>query len=106
MAKESRPQRWNKAVKEITTILDGMANQLDNLDSAAAELKGVQEEYEEWKDNLPENLQSGALADKLDTVIELSIEELGVAIRDAIEEAQGVIAEAEAVDLPQGFGRD
>jgi len=62
-----RPQRWADAV---TT------------------LRELQAEYQEWLDNLPENLQDGALADKLQAVCELDLDEL------------------ENVDLPLGFGRD
>jgi hypothetical protein len=50
-------------------------------------LRELQEEYQEWLDNLPENLQSTALAEKLDEVCPLDLEQLDV-------------------DLPRGFGRD
>ena len=65
--KRSRPQRWMEAVET---------------------LRALQAEYQEWLDNLPENLQDGALADKLQAVCELDLDEL------------------ENVDLPLGFGRD
>jgi len=51
-------------------------------------LLGVQEEYRNWLDNLPPNLESPALADKLQTIVELDLEELA------------------AVDPPRGYGRD
>jgi len=56
--------------------------------AATATLVRLQEEYRDWLDNLPPNLQSSALADKLQTIVELDLEEL------------------QAVDLPRGYGRD
>jgi len=65
----SRPQRWADAVAELSSLL---------------------EEYQEWRDSLPENLEGSALAEKLDAV-------LGY---------EGFIQELEGVELPLGFGRD
>jgi len=48
----------------------------------------LQGEYSSWLDNLPPNLESSALADKLQTIVELDLEELA------------------AVDPPRGYGRD
>lgn len=56
--------------------------------AATATLVRLQEEYRDWLDNLPPNLESSALADKLQTIVELDLEEL------------------QAVNLPRGFGRD
>ena len=64
--RRSRPQRWRDAVET---------------------LRELQDEYQEWLDNLPETLQSTALADKLDEVCSLDLDQLDV-------------------DLPRGFGRD
>jgi len=64
-------------------------------DQALSNLKELQDEYQEWKDNLPENLQSSAVGEKLEAVCDLDI-----------ESAQDMISEAEGLDLPQGFGRD
>ena len=47
-----------------------------------------QEEYRDWLDNLPPNLQSSALADKLQTILELDLEAL------------------QEIDPPRGYGRD
>jgi hypothetical protein len=55
---------------------------------AAEELLALQQEYQEWYDNLPENLQDTALAQKLEAVCELDIEEIV------------------NIELPLGFGRD
>ena len=54
---------------------------------AVETLRELQEEYQEWLDNLPENLQSTPLAEKLEEVCSLDLEQFDV-------------------DLPRGFGRD
>jgi len=64
--KRSRPQRWAAALDELRTL---------------------QEEYQEWLDNLPEALAHSATAEKLQAITELDLEELDV-------------------ELPRGFGRD
>ena|SRR5215470_9159644 len=56
--------------------------------AAVATLVRLQEEYRDWLDNRPPNLESSALADKLQTIVELDLEEL------------------QTVDLPRGYGRD
>jgi hypothetical protein len=56
--------------------------------AATAALLRLQEEYRDWLDNLPPNLESSALAAKLQTIVELDLDEL------------------QAVDLPLGYGRD
>ena len=53
-----------------------------------ATLVDLQEEYRAWLENLPPNLESSRLADKLQTIIELDLEEL------------------QAIDPPRGYGRD
>jgi hypothetical protein len=64
--RRSRPERWRDAVET---------------------LRALQEEYQAWLDNLPESLQSSALAEKLEEVCTLDL--------DALD-----------IDLPRGFGRD
>jgi hypothetical protein len=79
---------------------------MSDLESAIDELTSIQEEYTEWKDNLPENLASSALGEKLEEVTGLDIENIPDNVRTAIDEASSIIDEADGVDLPQGFGRD
>jgi hypothetical protein len=65
--RRTRPQRWADAV---------------------ATLRELQGEYQDWLDNLPESQQDTPLADKLQAVCDLDLDEL------------------ESVDLPLGVGRD
>ncbi len=77
----SRLKRWadatQKAIEAIEDILE------------------IQQEYEDWKESLPENLESSTLGEKLEEVCEMDI-----------EEAKGLIEDAQSLDLPRGFGRD
>ena len=65
--RRSRPQRWQDAVR---TLLD------------------LQDEYQGWLDNLPDNLLESALAHKLQAICALDL------------------AELDSVEPPRGFGRD
>jgi hypothetical protein len=56
--------------------------------AAVAVLIALQDEYRAWLDNLPDNLQGSRLADKLQTIAELDLDEL------------------QAIDPPLGYGRD
>jgi len=78
---KSRTQRWSEAA--------------DKAESALQELVDMQGEFEEWRGNLPENLQQSALGEKLDAVCDLDLQ----SALDAAQEANGI-------ELPQGFGRD
>ena len=64
--RRSRPQRWARAFET---------------------LRELQAEYQAWLDNLPESLQASVLAEKLEDVCALDIDQLDV-------------------DLPLGFSRD
>jgi hypothetical protein len=77
----SRSARWMAA---LSTAAD-----------ALRELQDIQGEYAEWRESLPENLQSNAVAEKLDALCDLDI-----------EGALATVEEAEAIELPLGFGRD
>ena len=65
--RRSRPQRWRDAVQ---TLMD------------------LQTEYQDWLDNLPDNLQVSALAEKLEAICTYDLDEL------------------DALEPPRGFGRD
>ena len=62
-----RPRRWATAVATLTAL---------------------QDEYRAWLDSLPDNLEGSRLADKLQAIAELDLEEL------------------RAIDPPRGYGRD
>jgi hypothetical protein len=62
-----RPQRWTAAV---ATLID------------------LQDQYRAWLDNLPASLNGSRLAEKLQAIVELDLEELQIA------------------DPPRGYGRD
>jgi hypothetical protein len=62
-----RPQRWAAAV---TVLID------------------LQDQYRAWLDNLPASLEASRLAEKLQAIAELDLEEL------------------QAIDPPRGYGRD
>lgn len=79
--RQSRATRWAEAAGEAIAALETLMD--------------LQTEYEDWKDNLPENLAQSAMGEKLETVCDLDLS-------SALDTAQ----EADAMDLPQGFGRD
>jgi len=79
--RKSRPQRWADAA--------GRAEEAIN------ELVDLQQEYSDWKDNLPENLGQSVLGEKLEEVCGLDL-----------ESAQSTVSEAAGIDLPRGFGKD
>lgn len=56
--------------------------------AAVAALVDLQDEYRAWLDNLPANLEASRLAEKLQAIAELDLEEL------------------QAIDPPRGYGRD
>ncbi len=56
--------------------------------AAVAALVDLQQEYRIWLDNLPHSLEGSSLADKLQTIVELDLQEL------------------QAIDPPLGYGRD
>ena len=62
-----RPQRWAAAV---------------------AALIDLQDQYRAWLDHLPASLDGSRLAEKLQAIVELDLEEL------------------QAIDIPRGYGRD
>lgn len=79
---ESRATRWSRLAGEAVAALE-------ELESMRAD------EFEGWKDSLPENLANSALGEKLETIC-------GIDLSTALETAQ----EAEGAEVPLGFGRD
>jgi hypothetical protein len=96
----SRPARWGRAVKAAKDAIDAVEVALANLNAAREELAEIQQEYSDWKDNLPENLSQSALGDKLETVCGIDLES------EATLEGTDWVDEAGGADLPLGFGKD
>ena len=78
----SRPQRWQNAINLIN--------------NGFSELQALRDEYTDWKDNLPENLQSSALYEKLEAIAD----------GQEIDDLEQIISDIEGLELPKGFGRD
>jgi hypothetical protein len=105
------PSRGERFVDAAQTLMDAIGDlrsaweeYVDAVNSAREELKGVQEEYQEWYDNMPESLQQGPTGEKLSAICDINLE-------DDIEEPdfdtlEGVAQECLDADLPLGFGRD
>lgn len=89
---KSRAVRWQEAVYEARKVQS-------DLESALFDLINLQQEYEEWKDNLPDSLQNSATAEKLEAVCDLEI----ATVQDDLSE---LLDEIEGIELPVGFGRD
>jgi hypothetical protein len=60
-----------------------------------AALMELRDEYQDWRDNLPENLDQSPVAEKLDAILDLDF-----------DGAESFLSDAEGADLPRGFGRD
>jgi hypothetical protein len=88
----SRPKRWAEAIQKARDVIV-------DLELAFEDIQEIQGEYQDWRDNLPENLEGSPVAEKLDEVTELQLEDPG-------SEATDLLDEAENADLPLGFGRD
>lgn len=74
-------------------------NALAALQQALDALEAIREEYAEWRDALPENLQGSTLGEKLDAVADLDF-------ACCADDVEAVLDDAEGADLPLGFGRD
>jgi len=83
-----RAKRRQQSGSPPTASARRLAPRPERWTTAVAMLIALQHEYCAWLDNLPENLEGSRLADKLQAITELDLEEL------------------QAVDLPRGYGRD
>jgi len=114
--KPSRSDRWAAAVSKAQsahTVLRGKVEELEHplsqLAEAMAEIRAVQEEYEEWQGNMPESMQSGATFEKLEAITQIDIDshtDLDLSNISNLEEISDALDECENADLPSGFGRD
>lgn len=101
----SRPTRWSNATSAARDALAAIEAAYADLASALSDLSDLVDEYGEWRDNLPEFSQGSALADKLDEMANLT-EYRDLDVEPDLSEFEQALDEAEAVDLPRGFGRD
>lgn len=103
---ESRPTRWYRAASEARKHFDTIDGLADELADALADLESIRAEYEDWFDNLPENLQDSPVAAKLAEISQLDIENLANEPLENWSDVGELIDAAENADLPRGFGRD
>lgn len=102
----SRPKQWSEACGKARAAFDALTSAAEEMREALDELNAVRDDYESWRDNLPENLQQSALGEKLDTVCDMDFEGGADEVQSAIDSLDSLISEAEEADLPLGFGRD
>ena len=69
---------------------------LERLRDAKTDLEALMGEYQDWFDEMPENLQEGPTGVKLQAVID----------DDPTDALQDVIDVLEGLELPRGFGKD
>lgn len=86
--RQSRGDRWAEAAQRVETAAEELTNALEALSE-------VRQEYLDWKENLPENLQNSALGEKLQAIEDLDLE----------PDFSGLEGLSD-MDLPLGFGRD
>src|SRR5215469_12330344 len=103
---QSRSKRWAEAIQEARDEFEAVQQHSDDLQSAMQTLYEIQQEYQDWLDNLPENLENSALGEKLQAVCDIDIESLTDDPLASWTELESTIEEADGADLPMGFGRD
>lgn len=102
--RQSRPQRWADACAEAREAHGKLDAVFGELEEAMSTLADIKSEYEEWKDNLPENLQQSALGEKLEAVCDLDLDQDWRSA--SVDDIDSLLSEVEAADLPRGFGKD
>ena len=106
--KNTRSQRWLNSISTAQENMEEVREAADVLLSFE-EVKAVQEEYQEWLNNMPEGLQQSPTAEKLEEIVYLDFDSISVDAFDfdsVLCEVDDLLAEAEQVDFPLGFGRD
>ena len=102
----SRTARWQNAVDEARNQFQQVQDASTDVANALEALFEIQQEYQEWLDNLPENLESSALGEKLQAVVDIDIESIKDDPLSDWPSLESTLDEAESIELPQGFGRD
>lgn len=121
MAKTTKRQRWDTAVDGLAKEVDALSKLYDEfIGKWAAQFARVTDEFsnvesvraddfESWRDNLPESLQSGATGEKLDAIMDIDLDCPGsedVVSHEDLETMGERVEELREIELPQGFGRD
>jgi hypothetical protein len=96
----SRPKQWAEAVATAQTQLGIVQDAMAALRTTMETLEDLRAQYEETRDNVPENLQSSPYYEKLDAIASLDF------TCEDLDEIENAIGEAESAELPLGFGRD
>ena len=86
---------WKDAVKEAQIKLANVRNAADELEAALEAIRDVQEEYEEWKDELSDRQANSALGEKLEAICELDFN-----LEVDVDDIESVLEDAEGVELP------
>lgn len=100
---KSRPKRWQEAVTKARNALEALEDAFTPLHEALSELHDIQQEYQEWYDNMPDNTKSGPTGERLETLLAIDLEPYENRDYDTLESA---VSDAESAELPLGFGRD
>jgi hypothetical protein len=103
---KSRPVRWADAASKCREKYDATQTAADELAEALMELNDIRGEYEDWFDNLPENLQDSPVGQKLAELTNMEIESAANDPLENMGDVEELIDAAEGADLPLGFGRD
>jgi len=117
MAKrKTRGQRFLDSISTAQENMDEVRQAVEIVKEKFADVvlsveavKEVQEEYREWLDSMPEGLDQSPTAEKLEEITNLdfeSISEDAIDFDSVLSEVDEILAEAEQVDFPLGFGRD
>ena len=98
---KSRPQRWADAHARAEVARDQIKELADGaLGEALGDLRDLQAEYQEWRDSLPENLESSPIADKLDAILELELDAAAADPMNDWQSTDSVVEDCGAIDLP------
>jgi hypothetical protein len=104
----SRGERFTAAAQDLLDAIEELRSawedRIEDVNAALEELRNVRSEYEDWRDNLPEKLESSALGEKLNAICDIDLD-------SEIEEPDFDTLEASAqesldVNLPQSSGQN
>ena len=84
----------------MNSAIEKAKEAITDCDGPLEELQGLQEEYQEWYDNLPESGMD-TVRDKLEEIANFDFDVSG-----DLDSIESVKDDAEGADLPLGFGRD